>query len=484
MRKNKIVEPAEKTITDPKEIVRELLLMKDAEDIDPQNILTRIAASLVGEGIKGNIKVAEWLFETVKNSESADIYAGIPGNLLGRSFVDVYRDILARRHRFYDFKGGRGSLKSSFCALILVDEIMRNPQKCAVAMRQIKDTLRDSVYSQITWAISVLGLGDEFKCMLSPLLIERVKTKQTIYFRGCDDPVKIKSLRPPGDMYIGTVWFEEADQLEGEDAIRNIRQSLLRGGDDIIVLSSYNTPISRSHFLNRRIHGENALVHHSFYYDAPREWLGEPFFDEAENLKRTSDKAYRHEYLGEAVGEGGAIFENLSLRPLNEDEKTLITSGDYMLYGVDFGYFPDPWAYVSCRFDTKTRKLIIADEAVMYKKSNAETAAFLRSDKRLTKNERVICDSAEPKSVAEYRDLGIYSVPASKTPGSVSYSIKWLQSLAEIVIDPAVTPVSAREFAEYEYRRDSHGEVISGYPDSDNHLIDAVRYACNLLWHK
>ena len=61
--------------------------------------------------------------------------------------------------------------------------------------------------------------------------------------------------------------------------------------------------------------------------------------------------------------------------------------------------------------------------------------------------------------------------------------MKWLQSLREIVINTSCTE-TAREFIEYEYERDKDGEIITGYPDKNNHHIDAVRYAMNPVWKR
>ena len=73
---------------------------------------------------------------------------------------------------------------------------------------------------------------------------------------------------------------------------------------------------------------------------------------------------------------------------------------------------------------------------------------------------------------------------AEKGPDSVNYSMKWLQSLNEIIIDNRRAPNCATEFMEYEYDRDKNGDVISGYPDKNNHCIDSVRYALNNIWKK
>ena len=469
----------------------------------PENKINIMAAMLAGtakKGMSGDLKSLEWIMEMLGLGQSKNQisgYYGIPGYLLGKAYVDVYRDIVERRHRFYDFKGGRGSLKSSFCALVMIDEIMRNEHFCGIALRQIKETLADSVYSQLIWAIDKLGFSEYFKCTVSPLQITRTDTGQIIYFRGGDEPVKIKSIKPPGDMYIGVIWFEEKDQLRGIEAVRNIQQSVMRGGDDIIVLSSYNTPISRRHFLNREEiqyktavdHSDNnikqnRIIHHSFYHDSPAEWLGQPFLDEAEYLKEVNEKAYRHEYLGEAIGEGGNVFENVAARRFENDDYKKIENQERFYFGVDWGFYPDPWVFVKCCYIAKERRLYIIDEALAYKQSNHATAEILLKEKRLTKDDMILCDCSEPKSVTDYVNCGLYARGAEKGAGSVGYSMKWLQGLNEIVIDLQKCPNAAKEFMEYEYERDAAGEVISGYPDRNNHFIDAVRYATNLLWRR
>ena len=97
----------------------------------------------------------------------------------------------------------------------------------------------------------------------------------------------------------------------------------------------------------------------------------------------------------------------------------------------------------------------------------------------------LVADGAEPKSCADYRAAGLPCRAARKGPGSLRESMKWLQSLAEIVIDPARCPDTAREFGEYEYAKDARtGEVLGGYPDAGNHHIDAVRYAVESVWRR
>ena len=96
----------------------------------------------------------------------------------------------------------------------------------------------------------------------------------------------------------------------------------------------------------------------------------------------------------------------------------------------------------------------------------------------------IIADSAEPKSIGDFKSYGALIKSAEKGAGSVDYSMKWLSSLAKIVIDINRCPVTAQEFSTYEYQQDKDGNYISGYVDENNHCIDATRYALNNIWKK
>lgn len=102
----------------------------------------------------------------------------------------------------------------------------------------------------------------------------------------------------------------------------------------------------------------------------------------------------------------------------------------------------------------------------------------------ITGNDIITCDSAENKSIGDYKAYGLLARAARKPPGSREYSYKWLQSLKEIVIDNIRCPVACEEFLNCEYDRDKEGNVISGYPDGNDHAIDAVRYATEQLWRQ
>lgn len=414
-----------------------------------------------------------------KEEETA--YSGIPASMIAPVFAPVLFDIQEHKHTEYVFPGGRGSTKSSFVSLNVIDLIMTHPDMHAVVMRQVADTMRGSVYQQILWAIDALGLTDDFHATVSPMEITRKSTGQKIYFRGADDPGKVKSIKVPFG-YIGILWLEELDQFAGPESVRKIEQSVIRGGDIAYIFKSFNPPKTISNWANKyiKVPKESRLVTYSTYKDVPERWLGKPFIEEAEFLKEVNPDAYENEYMGVANGSGGSVFDNVTIREITDAE---IAQFDRVMNGVDWGWYPDLYAFVRVHYDAARLTLYVWQEYTCNKQSNRQTADKLRK-LGIRGNDLITCDSAEEKSVGDYKSYGLFARAAEKGPGSREYSFKWLQSLREIVIDNVRCPVAAEEFLNYEYERDKDDNVISGYPDGDDHCIDAVRYATNRIWKR
>lgn len=393
---------------------------------------------------------------------------------IGSAFYDVARDVFRHGHTHYDFSGGRGSLKSSTVSILVPLLLMQKENRnChALVLRKVANTIRDSVYAQYMWAIGELGAAAYWDAKVSPMELIYKPTGQKIMFRGADDPMKIKSIKVPFG-YIAITHFEEKDQFAGRAEIRNILQSTMRGGSKYWNFESYNPPISRDNWANKDSLEERSdrLCHKSTYLEAPQEWLGEQFLAEAEHLKEVDERAYQHEYLGVPVGNGGNVFENIELREITDDE---ISHFDRIYQGVDWGYFPDPFAFIRLYYDKTRETIYLIDEIYQNKLSNAESSEMIKA-KGYT-DAYIICDSAEPKSIADFRAAGLPAKAAVKGPDSVSYGIKWLQR-RKIVIDRKRTPNAYDEFVNYEYDVDRDGNFISGYPDENNHLIDCTRYA-------
>lgn len=401
-------------------------------------------------------------------------------NLIAPSFDEVFFDVEQHLHTFYLLAGGRGSAKSSFVGGIRIPvSVMEDPNVHAVVIRKVGNTIKNSVLPQIVWGLEQLGVLDKFRVKLSPPEITYKKTGQKILFFGLDDPAKVKSIKLPFG-YVGIVWFEELDQFSGMEEIRNVLQSLLRGGPSYQVFGTYNPPKSRNNWVNEEIlvDDPDRLVHHSTYLTVPEDWLGPQFLAEAEKLKAKNERAYRHEYLGEVTGTGGAVFENVEDMAMSNE---LVGNFDRLYYGLDFGFAVDPLAYVAMYYDAKREDLYIFDELYRQKMTNSQAAKAI---KLRISGGRILADAAEPKSIAEMAGFGLRISGARKGPDSIDFGMRWLQNRAHIYIDKRRCPNTYKEFVAYEYERNKDGQFISAYPDANNHSIDAVRYGLSEIMNR
>lgn len=412
-------------------------------------------------------------------------------HLMIRAFHGLFEQIMAPKSGEYWMKGGRGSTKSSFISLCIVLLVVAYPYANAVVVRRVGNTLRDSVYNQIGWAVNVLGLERWFRATLSPMEWVYLPTGQRIVFRGMDDPVKLKGTKFATG-YCAIVWFEELDQIGGWEAVSSALKSLRRGGSVFWTFYSYNPPKSQWSWVNRQAlkmaDKPGCTVHHSTYLDVIEaghaDWLGDDFIAEAEWLREDDPKAYAWEMLGEVTGTGGSVFDNVRDVRLSDAD---IAAFDCPRNGVDWGWFPDPWRMVRCEYQRSERRLVIFNEYSRNKTLPEDTAKVARvaltfpdaaSDEARYHRQRIwYDDSPDGKHQgAKWRAMGLDARPARKG-GMRAMSYQWLQGLREIAIDRRRCPLTFEEFTLKEYERDRDGNWQEGIPDGNDHSIDAVRYA-------
>lgn len=396
--------------------------------------------------------------------------------VIAEVFEPVYSDLIAGRHSEYWLKGGRGSTKSSFISLAIVLGLWRDEHANAIVYRRVGNTIKDSVYEQLIWAIDTLHLTKYFKLKKSPLEIERVRTGQRVLFRGADDPMKSKSIKLKRGQYFKFLWFEELAEFRGMEDVRVIKQSILRGVDRAFTFYSYNPPRSVQNWVNAEAlkPREDRMVHSSTYLDVSPDWLGDAFIAEAEAVKATNERAYRNEYLGEVTGTGGNVFDNLELREIGDEE---IGALETFYNGLDFGFATDPDAFTRWAYSRRTRRLYAVAE---YYGSHTNIDTLAEKVSALAGREIVRCDSADPRMIAELKRRGITAVGVRKGAGSVEHGMRWLEDLGAIVADPRRTPNIAREFQKYEYLQDKNGNFLPAYPDKDNHCLTGDTLVCTV----
>lgn len=371
------------------------------------------------------------------------------------------------------------STKSSFASVVAVLLMEQNPKIHTVCFRKYAANLADSIYAQFEFTINekLRPIAHNWVFKKSPLKIIRQRPNgynQQILFRGLDDPQKVKSLKMPFG-WPGVTIFEELTEFDGIEEIRNVSQSLHRGGQDFLTLCLFNPPESTASWCNYSANVPQIVdgklyryVHHSDYRSVPRSWLGDNFFIEADLLRRTNERAYRHEYLGEATGNGGAIFTNCAPMEMSD---AMISQFSNRRFGLDWGFALDSACWLALEYDKTRRTIYIYDEIYDTEMTNQVFGDLIKQ--KDMGYSYLMCDAAEPKSIAEFESMGINALPAPKGPDSVRFSTKWLQGLHHIYIDPQRCPNAFREFSQYEYEKNKAGLFVSRFPDKNNHSIDA-----------
>ena len=396
-------------------------------------------------------------------------------DLLTPRFYPLYSAWKSNKYTRLVCKGGRGSAKSTNIALILVVDLMQYPIN-TICFRKVGETLRKSVYEQIKWAIKFLGVEEYFEYKLSPLEIIYKERGNKFIFMGVDDPQKSKSIKE-AQFPVARYWFEELAEFKNEDEVETVLNSIFRGKleNGLIYKGffAYNPPKMKHNWVNKKYNysfiENNVYVHHSTYLENPH--ISEEFIKEAEAVKAKDETKYRLVYMGEPIGNGLVPFPNLEIR---EIEATEIAGLEKFRNGVDWGYGVDPLAFVRWGYDKKKGIIYALDEYYGVGLKNRNLANYILSKGY---DELVMCDSAEPKSIDELKEYDISAWGAKKGAGSVEYGEKWLSDLEAIVIDPKRTPNISREFEMIDYDTDREGNPLPRLCDSNNHTIDATRYA-------
>ena len=424
------------------------------------------------------------------NINTAELFAPV--------YNRAFKSIMNHTHERWTFDGGRASCKSSFISICIVILIVLFPNYNAVIVRRFSKSMRYSVFEQIVWAIDKLhmrrskGKAQGFKIPRSrtaalPITYIRKNGKeQQILFVGLDDPEKSKSMKISTG-YIAILWVEEKTEVDPAD-LQNLKISALRGGDIFYMFESYNPPSATRHWCNAEVrqYDPRRMVIHTTYLDIQPEWLGDMIMHDIEQMKKNNPRGFENIYLGKATGTGRNIFENIQLRKITDEE--IASWNGETWQGIDWGYFPDPYAYGSMYYDAKNATLYIWDELYLYKHGNYEafeaTREHMEAHGMSIYDDRQTADSAEPKSVADFRKWGGDTRGAIKGKGSRDAGFKWLQGLKAIVIDPARAPHAADEFTLYEHEIDKRtGEILSGYPEGQpDHYIALTRYATEHEW--
>jgi PBSX family phage terminase large subunit len=330
------------------------------------------------------------------------------------------------------------------------------------------------------WAIDKLEVGHLWTRTYSPAELTYIPTGQQVVMTGLDDPLKLKSIKIKKG-YFKFLWFEEAVEFNGMDEIRNVGQSVMRGGDKFVEIISYNPPNDPAAWVNLESQAEvtGRLVHESTYLDVPEGWLGTKFIKEASDLKRRDILKYEHEYMGRAVGRADQIVFHGKWK-----EKEFVTPPIHDLYqsryffGADWGFADDPTAITRSfvMLEGGERNLYIEYEAGGRGIEINELPQIFDKIPEISRW-KVYGDCARPETNSYMSNHG-YNVESSpKWKGCVEDGVEYMRSFDNIYIHPRCKK-TIEEMTKYSYKVDKHTQDILPFiDDKRNHYIEYVRYA-------
>ncbi len=379
--------------------------------------------------------------------------------------------------RFCVCKGSRGSKKSKTSALWHIYNIMKYPDANALVVRKTERTLKDSVMADLRWAIDRLGVSDFWKYTTNPLELTYLPTGQKILFRGFDDPLKITSITVPKGV-LCWVWLEEAYEISREEDFDMLNESIRGAVPDGLFKRFTITfnPWTDKHWLKKRFFDtpdtEDKIALTTNYMC--NEWLDEADHRMFEEMKRNRPKRYRVAGLGEWGIVDGLIFENWIEEQFDVQE--LIQKKPHLkpVFGLDFGYTNDPTAFVCALVDGEKKIIYVFDE--MYQKALTNEMIYEKILNMGFAKEKIIADSAEPKSIDRLYELGLRRIrKARKGRDSVNNGIAYVQEFNMVIHPKCVNFIT--EISNYVWDEDKFGHKVNKPIDDFNHGIDALRYA-------
>ena len=385
-----------------------------------------------------------------------------------------YGDFVNTKKRYRVCKGSRGSKKSKTTALDLIRKLKQYPLANALCVRRYSNTLRDSVYSDLKWAIHKLKMDNEFLCTVSPMQITHVVTGQKILFRGLDDGLKITSISVDYGV-LCFVWIEEAYEISNEDDFNKLDMSI-RGevpdGYFKQITLTFN-PWSATSWLKPRFFD----VIDDDIFTKTTTWKQNEWLDDADRniflkMQQNNPRRYRIEGDGEWGIAEGLIYEKVRFEDFDIDAVRAIP-GIKAAFGLDFG-FTDPNAFVCLMIDNAAMKIYVFDEWYKTGVTNKIIAQAIK-DKGYG-GQKIICDSAEPKSIAELQEEGIKAEPSRKGKDSVNHGIQLCQNY-EIIVCERNCPEFKKEIQNYCWETDKDGKPTDKPDHEFSHGMDSMRYA-------
>lgn len=370
---------------------------------------------------------------------------------------------LLKPMRYKGAYGGRGSGKSHFFGEMLIEEHIMNPDQSSVCVREIQKSLNQSVKRLLEQKIVELNAGSYF--IVQDAVIKSAKGNGLIIFQGMQNHTadSIKSLEG-----YDRAWVEEAQSLS-QRSLDLLRPTIRKPGSELWF--SWNPNLATDP-VDQLLRGEspppNAVVIEVNYSDNP--WFPDVLKDEMEYDKRRDVDKYNHVWLGGYVNNTEArVFKNWRIEEFDAPKDALHR------LGADWGFAVDPTVLVRCHIVGRT--LYIDYEAYRVGCEIMDTPDLFMT---VPESEKwpIVADSARPETISYMQKNGFPKIMAAvKGPKSLEEGVEFLKTY-DIVVHPRCTH-TIDELTLYSYKTDPlTGKILPVLDDKDNHVIDALRYAC------
>ncbi|EME3528782.1 PBSX family phage terminase large subunit [Enterococcus faecium] len=394
-------------------------------------------------------------------------------------------------------KGGRGSFKSSVISLKLATEMKKHTQAKhkvnVVCMMSQHKYLRDAVYEQIKWALSMLGISKEYKFRTSPLCIIHKRTGSKFYFYGVDDPLKLKS-NAIGDVI--ALWYEEAANFENEEVFDQTNATFIRQRspwvDQVQVYYSWNPPKNPYDWVNEWVEKcmrlNDHLVDHSTYKDDELGFTDPQQLKLIETYRANDEDYYRWLYLGEVIGLGTLIYNMDHFHPLDG-----LPDDDYITqinFSIDSGHQISATT-CGCYAITKKKNVILLDtyyyspEGKVNKKAPDELSKDLHDFIEKCQTEynkfayKITIDSAEGALKNQYyKDFGVafHPVAKAKKVDMIDYVQNLLAQGRFFYLDTEANKIFIKEHRDYRWDEDTLHSDDPKVIKIDDHTCDQFQY--------
>ena len=388
-------------------------------------------------------------------------------DIVGKGYADFWQ--ASQRYRVV--KGSRASKKSTTAAMWYIVNMMAKPAANLLVVRRYGRTLKDSCFAQLRWAIDRLGVSQFWRATTNPMELTYEPTGQKILFRGLDDGLKVTSITVAKGV-LCWVWIDEAYEIREDDFNKldmSIRGRMPAGLRPQVTLT-FNPWSDRSWLKSRFFDRPSPNIFAATTTYRCNEWLSEEDKAIFADMEKNNPRRYAIEGNGEWGVSKGLIFVRVSVEEF--DPMPWIRARQVQAaWGLDFG-FTDPTVILLLLVDEEHRKVYVWKEWTATGCTNAEIAEGAKGMGIV--HEKLMCDSAEPKSIMELRRCGINAVAAYKGPDSVQGGIRTMQGY-EWVIHPSCT-FTAHDFFNYTWKLDRNGQTTDTPEHEFSHAPDAARY--------